>query len=126
MENCNFKHYWFETGTPSFLLKLLQKNDYNIVDFENLRIISDVFSSYEIDNLKVEAILFQTGCLTTKDYDPKSDLYTLSYPNKEVKQSFLKYLFDYFTFVDKAGQPFLSEELRSVVINKDLKKPLKF
>ena len=108
MEYCSFDHYWFETGTPTFLLKLLKEKDYNIIQFEKLETRPEVFSTYEIDKLRVEPLLFQTGYLTIKDYDEKDDVYILSYPNMEVKSSFLSYLSEYFTPVDQINfAPFL-------------------
>ena len=122
MMNCNFKNYWFETGTPTFLLKLLRKMDYEIINLESLQATSDSFSSYEIDNLKIEPLLFQTGYLTINDYNPDSELYNLSFPNKEVKQSFVKYLIDYFTSVPREEAPSLIEKIRTAFYANDLDK----
>ena len=52
-----------------------------------------IFSSYELDNLSPEALLFQTGYLTVKDFDFETNMYKMSYPNREVKYSFLKILY---------------------------------
>ncbi|HPG36004.1 MAG TPA: ATP-binding protein [bacterium] len=120
MDEGSFSHYWFETGTPTFLLKLLQEKEYEIVDFEELKLKENMFSSYEIDKLRVEPLLFQTGYLTIKDYDPESDLYTLSYPNKEVRQSFVERLVDYFTPIAKEATPSLIEDLRAAFLNDDM------
>lgn len=120
MDEGSFRHYWFETGTPTFLLKLLQEKEYEIVDFEELKLKESMFSSYEIDKLRVEPLLFQTGYLTIKDYDPESELYTLSYPNKEVRQSFVERLVDYFTPIAKEATPSLIEDLRTAFLNDDM------
>ena len=88
MMNCDFKNYWFETGTPTFLLELLKDRDFDLSLLDNLKVNAGVFSSYEIENLDPIALLFQTGYLTIKDYDDKSQEYTLSYPNREVAESF--------------------------------------
>ena len=120
MEHGKFKHYWFETGTPTFLLKLLKKYDYFIPDFENIQLRSSSFSSYEIDRLRVEPLLYQTGYLTIKDYQIDGDLYTLSYPNREVKEAFIEYLSDYFTPVEREKTPVLVEHLRSAFLSNNL------
>ena len=120
MDECNFKHHWFETGTPTFLLKLLEEKDYDVVNFENLQLESSAFSSYDIDKLKLEALLYQTGYVTIKDYDPDSTLYTLSYPNKEVRSSFVLYLADYFTFLGREKYPSLVEQLRKAFLKNDI------
>jgi len=125
MEHGEFEHYWFETGTPTFLLKLLQENDYPIVDFENLQLNSKGFSSYEIDNLNVEPLLFQTGYLTIKDYNPDTEIYTLSYPNKEVKQAFLERLFDYFGAIRSIESPSLIVQLGEAFKKDDMNQVFK-
>ncbi len=84
-----FKNYWFESGTPTFLPNLLKEQNYNIPTLEKIEMRDFQFSTYDIDNLVPEAVMFQTGYLTIKDYDPIMQLYTLSYPNKEVKNSFM-------------------------------------
>lgn len=96
-----FANYWFETGTPSFLLNLLKKQDYAIDEISGLQVDELGFSAYEIDKLAPEPLLFQTGYITIRDYDPETGLYTLDYPNREVKNAFLRYLMDAFTPVRK-------------------------
>ena len=93
----DFRNYWFETGTPTFLIKLLQERGYDVRELDDLRVDELTFSSYEVDNLKPVALLFQTGYLTIKGYDAESRLYRLSYPNYEVENAFLRYLLDAFS-----------------------------
>ncbi|OQY04987.1 MAG: hypothetical protein B6I20_01995 [Bacteroidetes bacterium 4572_117] len=112
------KHYWFETGTPSFLLELMKENSYNLMKLESLKLNAAAFSTYELENLRVEPLLFQTGYLTIKDYNEKYDEYTLSYPNLEVKSAFLNYLTDYYTPLRKEDLPqYHNELIRAVLIN---------
>ncbi len=120
MDHGGFDHYWFETGTPSFLLQLLRENDYNITEFEGIRLTSNMFSSYEIEELRVEPLLYQTGYLTILDYDEPSRIYTLGYPNQEVKQSFVERLVDYFTPVPKERTPTLLDHLCQALADHDL------
>ncbi|MBF0100899.1 MAG: ATP-binding protein [Desulfobacterales bacterium] len=87
----DFKNYWFETGTPTFLINLLKETNWYLPKIENMKSGESVFSTYEIDNLKPEALLFQTGYVTIKDINER--LYTFRYPNQEVKTSFLELLF---------------------------------
>jgi len=85
----DFRNYWFETGTPTFLLKLLHDEWRYALD--NLIVGEQAFSSYDIEQLSAVSILFQTGYLTIKarrDFG----LYLLDYPNAEVKESLLAYL----------------------------------
>jgi hypothetical protein len=85
-----FANYWFETGTPSFLLKLMIEKNYDILEIP-LVVDRLMFSTYEIDNLTIPALLFQTGYLTIKGYNKERTLYTLDYPNFEVKRAFLTF-----------------------------------
>ncbi|HNF15783.1 MAG TPA: AAA family ATPase [Leptospiraceae bacterium] len=78
-----FEHHWFETGTPEFLVKLILKNNYDIISIP-MQTDAVRFSSYEPEDLSIIPLLVQTGYLTIKDYDPAERLYTLDYPNYEV------------------------------------------
>jgi hypothetical protein len=86
-----FRNYWFETGTPSFLVSLIKEKNYPIAEIENLQLDEDTFTIYDLENLRLEALLFQTGYITIEKYD--GIFYQLNYPNQEVKKSFLKYLY---------------------------------
>ncbi len=87
------KNYWFESGTPTFLIKLIKDKNFYLPQAENLLVEESIFSTYELEHLNPSALLFQTGYLTIKDYDFETNEYVLSYPNKEVKYSFLKILY---------------------------------
>ncbi len=95
----DFANFWFTTGTPTFLIKTIKKEQNDIVSFENLIVNSFVFDSYDIDNIETPVLLLQTGYLTVKKITIKNErkTYHLSYPNKEVQDSFLTHLFDAFT-----------------------------
>ncbi|OQY38780.1 MAG: hypothetical protein B6229_05190, partial [Spirochaetaceae bacterium 4572_7] len=80
------KNYWFETGTPTFLIDLIKEEGFFIADEDNFEASSTSFSTFDIEDL------FQTGYLTIKKYDSKQDYYTLGYPNREVSNSFINSL----------------------------------
>jgi hypothetical protein len=92
-----FDNYWFQTGTPSFLVKLLKERNYNVLEFENLKVGESILNSFDIDDMEVETIMFQSGYLTIKDVKRKGakNIYTLTYPNLEVRMSFNDYLLNY-------------------------------
>ncbi len=93
-----FKHYWFETGTPTFLVNLIKENSYYVPEIEKLELMDTDFSTYEIERLNINAILFQTGYITIKDIvDIEQNVYRLGYPNLEVKKSFMEVLFCEYT-----------------------------
>ena len=87
-----FRNYWFQTGTPTFLIKLLQENDYDLKDFSEGNIDAvDLTSKESMLNAPI-ALFYQSGYLTIKDYDRDFSSYVLGYPNREVEQSFLDFL----------------------------------
>ncbi|MFN8575727.1 MAG: AAA family ATPase [Candidatus Sericytochromatia bacterium] len=84
------KNYWFSTGTPTFLIDLIKKNKVNFIEIENIVLSENNFDSYDVDNMNIYALLFQTGYLTIKNIKYIRNYqkeYTLSYPNMEVKES---------------------------------------
>jgi len=113
-----FRNYWFTTGTPTFLVNLIKEKDYYIPEAENLKAPEYIFSTYEIENLDIRALLFQTGYLTIKDYDFEFNEYTLSYPNKEVKYSFLNNLFE--SYAGKENGKYL--EIRRALAKGDIER----
>jgi len=106
---CEYRNYWFETATPNFLINLLKEKNYYLPNLENLEVDEVDLGSFEVENIKVETLLFQTGYLTLKGKEQIYDdiYYTLSYPNKEVKKSLNEYLFKYFSsIVEQKNIPF--------------------
>ena len=82
-----FDPYWFETGTPSFLLKLIERNP---IDIDRIEVSQIAFSVYEPDAPELMAIFYQTGYLTIKSArdDGEDRIYTLGFPNYEVRKAF--------------------------------------
>lgn len=104
-DNNNFDNYWFSTGTPTFLTKLIKNRNIEITDFENLEAGGYIFDISDIDSIEVVSLLFQTGYLTIKNVETSAaeesgNRYILNYPNLEVKQSFLRHLLKTFTGKD--------------------------
>ncbi|MDL1963514.1 MAG: ATP-binding protein [Deltaproteobacteria bacterium] len=94
LDTGEFRNYWFETGTPSFLIKLIQDRKYYVPELESFNAGDEILDSFEIDNLSLETVLFQTGYVTIKNkFKLDSEyVYTLSYPNLEVKKSLNRYI----------------------------------
>ena len=94
LDKHEFKNYWFETGSPSFLLKLVRERQYSIPDMENLTLTEADLGSFDINDISLETILFQTGYLTIDKVERFGDdtLFYLTYPNREVKASLNHYL----------------------------------
>jgi hypothetical protein len=92
-------NYWFETATPSFLVKLLAEKQYYIPALEHLQASEKIIGSFDVDRLEVETLLFQTGYLTIKTVQQMAGMrrFELGYPNQEVKQSLTDYILTYLT-----------------------------
>ena len=90
----DFGSYWFETGTPTFLIRKLRENRFDVRKFTDRTIYASesVLKDYTGDNLNPVPLLYQTGYLTIADYDAKKKRYTLCFPNEEVKYGFLESL----------------------------------
>jgi len=98
-DNMEYKNYWFETGTPTFLIDLITTSQFDVPSLQNLAVGEQAFASYEIGKLSPIALLYQTGYLTIKDLVGR--LYTLAFPNWEVEDSFLNYLSEAYSNVPK-------------------------
>jgi len=107
-----FQNYWFESGTPTFLLNLIKKRGYDLEQLENIEVPELAFSAYEIESLEIVPLLFQTGYLTIKQYEDAMQTYTLSYPNYEVKRAFMTYLLNVYSEVELA---FTGSSLKQMV-----------
>jgi hypothetical protein len=84
-----FKNFWFETGTPSFLLKIMKQQ--NSIKVSALEVDNTIFSSYSIKKIETIPLLFQTGYLTIKSRK-ENDVYVVDYPNLEVWDSMMRFL----------------------------------
>ncbi len=90
----NFQNYWFSTGTPTWLVKLLYQQ--RIYDFGQIEVTDFSLNSFELRDLKPVSLLFQTGYLTIESYSETDLIYTLSYPNQEVRFSLQQHLLSLF------------------------------
>ena len=93
-QSLEFRNYWFSTGTPTVLTRGARKQQITIEDLENFKSSSDLLESANLKEFYSVALLFQAGYLTIKTIEQKdiSTLYTLGFPNQEVRESFASYL----------------------------------
>ncbi len=98
-ENHNYKNYWFSTGTPTFLIDLIKTQKYYLPELETLIVSESVMDSFDIDQLNIVAILFQSGYLTIHSVIKKhgKTRYKLGYPNLEVRTAMSEHLIGYLT-----------------------------
>lgn len=100
-----FGSYWFETGSPSFLVSNIRKNNIDVRKFSDKTLYSSESSlkDYTGDSLDIIPLLYQTGYLTIADYDSRLKRFTLAFPNDEVKYGFLESLIPVYTPVIKSA-----------------------
>jgi hypothetical protein len=116
-----FVNFWFATGTPTFLVNLLKKE--GLFDLNLPAINPGGFETFELDRLKPEAILFQTGYLTIQGMN-EDGLIQLAYPNKEVRDSMLEVLIEGFLAVDVERSAYLVIRLRNAFRENDVDKAM--
>ena len=106
----DFGSYWFDTGTPTYLLERLKNSEIDETTLDSMPMIpeSDFDVSPEISD-NVLPMLYQTGYLTIKDYDRALHLYTLGYPNKEVKIGFTQGLLAQYKNKSTTGSGFVAK-----------------
>ncbi len=80
--------YWYESGSPHYLIKLIEKNNYALDKLDGAKRTKVELSNITDTSSDFVPLLFQSGYLTIKDYDPISEEYTLGFPNKEVNKAF--------------------------------------
>ena len=100
-----FGSYWFETGTPTYLVELLKRNHYNLEEMAHAETYADVLNSIYGDEDPLP-VIFQSGYLTIKDYEPEFKIYRLGFPNQEVEEGFMKYLLPFYTNIQASKSPF--------------------
>ena len=116
-----FNEYWFETGTPSFLVKLLKQTEYDITRLSenDVEIDSDMIAGVNDYINDPIPILYQSGYLTIKGFDRMFGIYSLGFPNMEVKKAFLKMLLSCYAPVpEKEGNVLISKLYKALVAGK--------
>ncbi len=96
--NKQFKNYWFETGTPSFLVKTLEQQQFFLPDLNNIKAGEELLTSFDIERISPVTLLFQSGYLTIKEVLKIGAVsrYILGFPNLEVSIAFTNSLLDLF------------------------------
>ena len=101
--NFAFRNYWFSTATPTFLLKIIEKNNYFLPNLENIVKNDSMLDSFDVDYIELETLMWQTGYLTIArtsiNYD-ETPKYHLCIPNQEVKISLLGSVADFMTKIN--------------------------
>jgi len=105
-QNLVFDAYWFETGTPTFLVELLKKHKFQLENLEQVQTTADVLNSIDAMSDNPIPVIYQAGYLTITGYDPRFKLYRLGFPNKEVEEGFMQYLLPFYCSYSSVDAPF--------------------
>ena len=119
--NFAYRNYWFSTATPTFLLKLIEKNNYFLPNLENIIKDDRMLDSFDVNYIELETLMWQTGYLTIYDtYESiKGIKYKLTIPNNEVRISLMGSIAD---FITKIGNTELEQEdIYDALLNLDFK-----
>ncbi len=102
-----FGSYWFETGTPTYLVELLQERDYDLEKMSRVTADADELNSIDSTSTNPIPVIYQSGYLTIKGFDPEFGTYTLGFPNAEVEEGFTKFLMPSYIHRQENRSPFL-------------------
>ncbi len=120
-----FGSYWFESGTPSFLVKTLQNQPLSLANLINGRKAKeDHFKNYDPDSKNLLPVIYQSGYLTIKDFDEESGYYTLDFPNKEIQEGFIEVVLSKFVSVPDDDLGLAIENLREALVARNIDKAL--
>ena len=112
MKQKAFGNYWFETGTPTFLVESLKKNRYPLENLVGSMATSDILGGTDSADENPLPVLYQSGYLTIKGYYSEFKTFVLGFPNREVEDGFTRFILPYYASVQKADSP--SEIIRLV------------
>ena len=120
-KNHTYRNYWFSTATPTFLLKLIEKNNYFLPNLENIVKDERMLNSFDVDYIELETLMWQTGYLTIHDtYESMKGIkYRLSIPNNEVRISLMGSVADFMSKIQNSE--LTQEDIYESLINSDFK-----
>lgn len=98
-----FDDYWFSTGTPTFLIELLQEKHLDMLELDDITATADRFDTPTEKIIDPVPVLYQSGYLTIKAYNHRGKIFKLGFPNTEVKTGFSNSLFRYYA-PDRLGE----------------------
>ena len=115
-----YDRYWFETGTPTYLVELLKLHKYDLYRMAHEKTTSDVLDSIDASSTNPIPVIYQSGYLTIKGYIPEPRIYELGFPNREVEEGFLKFLLPYYTPLQETESGFAIWDFISDVKSSDI------
>ena len=108
------RDYWFASGTPTYLVRLLGNSQEDIMSYTSGEHSLDEFLNYKADTAMPLPMIFQAGYLTVKAYDSEFETYQLDYPNNEVKQGLITLLANHYLQKDGQTASWVQKTVRSL------------
>ena len=124
MQTGSLDNYWFATGTPTILVKMMKKLNTNITLIDGSRVPATEFDAPTENMRSVLPLFYQSGYLTIKDYEPVSRRYTLGYPNEEVKVGLMDMFIPFFVSPDTVEASNACWDISEGFLNDDVDKAL--
>ena len=115
-----YGHYWFETGTPTYLVELLKKHKYDLYRMAHEKTTSNVLDSIDAASTNPIPVIYQSGYLTIKGYIPEPRIFELGFPNREVEEGFMNFLLPYYTPIQESESGFAIWDFISDVKSGDI------
>lgn len=101
-----FRSYWFASGTPTFLIEMLKKTDFDLRKLEDIQVTAASLTDDRADINNPVPMIYQSGYLTIKSFDERFRFYTLGFPNEEVKYGFLNFVAPFYSSIRSGNAPF--------------------
>lgn len=121
LEEKRLESYWFQTATPAMLFGMMEKAGYSLFNvLDGITLDADSFSDYRVGGSSLAPIIYHSGYLTIKGYDQGSGLYTLRFPNEEVRDGFIKFLLPRYTSIPEDGLGLAVEHFRRAIAGRDI------
>ena len=115
----SIKDYWFETATPSLLVKVIEQTSFDLSSISDLHTSATFLANADSIFDNPVPLLFQTGYLTIKDYNTDGRFYDLQFPNNEVKSGFFNYLLPFYAPIKAGVDDTLVYKLRMSLVSGD-------
>lgn len=114
-----FGNYWFETGTPTYLVELLKMHNYDLHLMAHVETDEDTLNSIDSSSTDPIPVIYQSGYLTIKGYDPCFQIYRLGFPNREVEEGFMKFLLPFYANTTKVDSSFQIKKFVQEILSGD-------
>ena len=124
MNNRKFNNYWFSTGTPTFLVNMMRKFHTDLTEIDGSKAMQEDFDAPTENMHNVLPLFYQSGYLTIKAYNPRSGMYTLGYPNEEVKVGLMRILIPFYVQSDPVPASNACWDISEALMDGDIDKAL--